>query len=273
MLPGELFLGIHMYGLMIGVGIVCCFLLLMYFFKKMNIKVKFSDFIFYNGIASIVFGFFSASFFQSFYNFLEDPSAGFVLGENITFLGGLIGGAACFLLVYLIFRNKYENKLIDVLTIIPIGITAAHGFGRVGCFFAGCCHGIPTDSIFGVQFPKFGYKVFPTQIYEALFLFILCGVMCLLFIKKKYQYNMSLYMLCYGIFRFFLEYLRGDDRGSLIPGLTPSQFLSVLMVIASVGIYFLTKYLLKRRAVQLACAEEKKGPEEVPVEAVEADEN
>ena len=90
-----------------------------------------------------------------------------------TIIGGLIGGVACFLIVYFVLvywlkPQKYKIRLYQVISIIPCCILIGHAFGRVGCFFAGCCHGIQTDSIFGVRFPEGPpYPVHPTQLYEA----------------------------------------------------------------------------------------------------------
>ena len=35
--------------------------------------------------------------------------------------------------------------LTDALPFIPIGIAIAHAFGRLGCFFGGCCFGYPAE--------------------------------------------------------------------------------------------------------------------------------
>ena len=47
MLPDPIFLNIHMYGVMIAVGILCAFLVLFYLTKKKGVDVRFTDFIFY----------------------------------------------------------------------------------------------------------------------------------------------------------------------------------------------------------------------------------
>ena len=239
----------HMYGIMIAVGILACFWLLFYYGKKRNVEDKFIDFIFYNGIASIAFGFFSAALFQATYNYIENPKNGFDLGGGITFIGGLIGGVITFLVVYVIFRKKYKSKLLDVVSFLPCCITLAHGFGRIGCFCAGCCYGLPTDSIFGVVFPNMEYlgKVHPTQLYEAVFLFLLCAVMFVLVMKWNFKHGLSVYLIAYGVFRFFIEYVRDDNRGGFIPGLSPSQFWSICMVVIGVGLIFLVNYLWKTR--------------------------
>ena len=72
-------------------------------------------------------------------------------------------------------------------------------------------------------------KLIPTQLLESLFLFILFGA--LMFINK---YNLGLYMISYGIFRFFIEYLRVDNRGSVLLGISPSQLISIIIVILGI---------------------------------------
>lgn len=252
MLPDKIFGLFYMYGLMIAVGILACFVVLFHFGKKRKIEEKFIDFVFYNAIVAIIVGFGSAALFQATYNYIENPSAGFNLDGGITFIGGLIGGIISFLVGYAIFRKKFQTRLVDIISIAPCCIIIAHAFGRVGCFFAGCCHGVETDSFLGVHFPKVPGKVHPTQLYEAIFLFALFTLCYLLFWKKNFKHNLSLYLIAYGIFRFFIEYLRGDDRGELLGFLSPSQFWSIMMIVGGVAVYFLLKWLFKKREIELA---------------------
>lgn len=248
MLPDPIFLNIHMYGVMIAVGILCAFLTLFYLTKKKGVDVRFTDFIFYNGIASIVVGFGFATLFQSTYNYIKNPYAGFELGSGMTFIGGLIGGVACFLAIYFIFRKKYTARLYEVISLLPCSILIAHAFGRIGCFFAGCCYGKETDSFLGVQFPDLPHPVHPTQLYEAAFLFVLFAVSVYLILKKDFKHNLSLYLIAYGVFRFLIEYVRGDDRGELVGFVSPSQFWSILMVVAGVAIIFVMNRILNKAA-------------------------
>ena len=241
-----------MYGVMIAVGILICFGCLTHYAKKIGLDEKFTDFVFFNGIAAIAVGFGSAALFQATYNYIENPAAGFNLGGGITFLGGLIGGVVCFLAVYFILRPRLSGRVIDILSLAPCIITVAHGFGRIGCFFAGCCYGKPTDSFLGVKFPHLATRVHPTQLYEAAFLFILFGVMSYLLLKKKFRHNMTVYLIAYGVFRFFNEMLRNDSRGALVAGLTPSQFWSLLMVVLGVALVFPLRYFYAKRDAELA---------------------
>ena len=57
---------------------------------------------------------------------------------------------------------------------------------------------------------------------------------------------MSVYLICYGIFRFCIEFLRDDSRGALVGGISPSQFWSIIMVVAGIGLIFLVEWLYKK---------------------------
>lgn len=248
MMPDPIFLNIHMYGIMIAIGVLCAFATLFAVAKQKSIDGKFTDFVFYNGLVSIAVGFGSAALFQAIYDYIENPSAGFHFNGGLTFIGGLIGGVICFLLIYALFRKKYTARLYQVISILPCSILIAHAFGRVGCFFAGCCYGKETDSFLGVQFPDLPNPVHPTQLYEAAFLFVMFAICLYLVIKKEFKHNLSVYLVAYGIFRFFLEYLRDDHRGALVGSISPSQFWSVLMVVAGVVVFFIVRRIYRKAA-------------------------
>ena len=253
MLPNPLFLNVHMYGIMIAVGILFAFLVLFRYSKKLGLPGKLTDLVYCDGIVSILLGFGFAALFQATYNYIEHPENGFHLGEGITFLGGMIGGTVVYLIIWMIFRKKVPGNLYDIMPVIPCMITVGHAFGRIGCFFAGCCYGKPTDSIFGVQFPGAYFeqlgKVHPTQLYEAAFLFVLFGVLTWLLLKKKFQYTMTVYLASYGVFRFLIEFLRYDDRGQLGKLLSPSQTMSLVFLGLAVLAFFLQRRYLKNKPV------------------------
>jgi len=248
MCPEPIFLNVHLYGVMIAIGILACFFILYFFGKIKGVNPAFTDFVFYNGIASIAVGFFTANLFQAIYNYIDNPDAGFTLkNSGITFIGGLLGGIVTFLLVYLIFRKKVKGKLTDIVSIAPCCILIAHAFGRVGCFFAGCCYGKETNSFLGVKFPDLPHAVHPTMLYEAIFLFALFAICSILLIKFDFKHNLSVYLVAYGLFRFLIEYLRGDFRGGFIPGISPSQFWSLLMIIGGIVLYFGLEFYFKKQ--------------------------
>ena len=260
MYPKELFLGIKPYGLLIAVGLLGCFAVLFTYNKKKPVDKAFTDEVFYIGVAAIFLGFLSATLFQSVYNYIANPEEGFHFG-GMTFIGGLIGGVASFLIIYFIFRKRLHGRLLDIISMVPCCITIAHAFGRLGCLMAGCCHGaylgdepvvggllmegtIQTSS--GVWVSHTGYFV-PTQLYEAVFLFILFGLFSFLWLKFSFKHNMSLYLVLYGIFRFIIEFFRYDDRGQFLgTSISPSQFWSILMVVLGIALFFLFNYFWKK---------------------------
>ena len=227
----ELFLGLYPYDICFVGGIFVCLMMFNAYTKKKGMSYKVQNFYLYVSFAAIFGGLGSAFLFQAVYNWIANGVFEF---GGITFLGGLIGGALIFLLGYKLFAKEEERAVFMdiVVEAAPPCILIAHAIGRIGCFFGGCCHGIETTSWLGVQFPGDAHKVYPTQLFESAFLFMLCGVTSFLYMKKNIKHNMEIYLISYGIFRFLLEFIRGDDsRGAFVPGLTPSQFQSILLVL------------------------------------------
>lgn len=144
MLPDALFWKVHMYGIMVALGVLAAFGVLYLYSKKMKIDLSFTDFLFYDGIVSVLLGFGCAALFQGVYNYIENPAAGFNLKGGITFLGGMLGGAAVFIGVYLLLRRRLKGRLVSTeygfpaLSVLPCCVLIGHSLGRVGCFFAGC---------------------------------------------------------------------------------------------------------------------------------------
>lgn len=245
---------VNLYGISIAVGILICIFVLRFLGKKQKVDSKFLDFVETLGYAVILIGFFSAALFQAVYDYIEKGTFD-LFGSGLTFIGGLIGGAGSFILIYYFMRKKLTGKIVDILPIAPACIAIAHAFGRLGCFFAGCCGGRLAQEgelfyFLAVNFPPTAQQPglrYPTQLFECVFLLILFAVIFILVYKKSFKYGFVIYLASYGVWRFFIEILRGDDRGSFVPGLTPSQFWSIIMVVGAVPVYFLIKYLLRER--------------------------
>ena len=264
MYPDNLFsifgVGIDLYSIFFVVGIIVCLLFTIFAMKKCGYSSTARDTIITIGILAIVFGLLTAVLFQAFYDFIADPSHGFHIEGGMTFIGGLIGGVISFIGVYFLyvyvinprlkeksfFKSNMNKGIWYLVRIAPISITIAHGFGRIGCLFAGCCHGEPTEEWYGIWNETLGAKAVPTQLYEAIFLFTLSIVMAVLLFKFHLKDNMAIYLVSYGIWRFIIEYFRADYRGNFIPGLSPSQFWSIVMVITGIAVFFIYRYFDKK---------------------------
>ena len=95
------------------------------------------------------------------------------------------------------------------------------------------------------------HPVLPTQLFEAIFEFLLFAFMVIFRRKFKYS-NAEIYLISYGIFRFILEFWRGDDRGSTGLFFSPSQILSIVLVITGVLIIlFKRKVIFKKLYAKL----------------------
>ena len=159
----------------------------------------------------------------------------------MTFYGGLVPGIAAFILMYRFYYLRNNPPIFKkILVIAPACVAIGHAFGRIGCFLSGCCYGVTTGTSLDVNFPGIGPHL-PTQLIEMAFLFIL-GALLLVFAFKHYtNYTAVIYLFAYSIFRFVLEFFRGDERGQLV-GLSPSQYWCILLFLgAGVLLYFYKK--------------------------------
>jgi len=230
------------YSILLLLGVIASLVIFKSYSKHYKLDPDWTYSILMLGVISALAGIVSATLFQLLFNVLENN--GIDSYFSMTFFGGLLGGATCFLLIYFLrIKKKYPNaNFIEVLTIAPACITAAHGLGRIGCFCAGCCYGIETDSPLGMKFPHLDHAVYPTQLFEAIFLFILCAVLFYLAYKKHFKYTMCVYLTGYGIFRFCIEFIRGDDRGAYLFGiLSPSQVFSIAAILIAIGLFIYLK--------------------------------
>jgi phosphatidylglycerol---prolipoprotein diacylglyceryl transferase len=177
--------------------------------------------------------------------FLERPMLYFsqpnLLLDN--FSGGFVFyGSFVIAIVYVIwYLRKNHIPLLPMLDILAITTLISHSIGRIGCFMAGCCYGLPTSSRFGIVFPNSNpVSVHPTQLYEAFVLFsIMIGLLILRKIKHFDGQLFILYVGLYALSRVFLELFRGDDRGYIIQNIiSPSQLIALILFTISLFFYF-----------------------------------
>jgi phosphatidylglycerol:prolipoprotein diacylglycerol transferase len=150
----------------------------------------------------------------------------FWTGGGFVFYGGFIGAAIyCLLFNYLIL----PLSLSFIWPMIP-ALTLGHGVGRLGCLLAGCCFGKETDLWWGIF--MHGHYRHPTQLLEALGLISL-GIY---FLKSHADKKILLirYLIFYGLLRFAIEALRGDEIRGLWGPLSTSQWISLLLISAGI---------------------------------------
>jgi phosphatidylglycerol:prolipoprotein diacylglycerol transferase len=169
--------------------------------------------------------------------FLNDPSELIALARSGgVFYGGLILAVS----VALLYIRKIGLPLWTTCDVFAPGIALGHVVGRMGCFFAGCCWGKPTDVPWAITFTNpfaaanvgtpLNVPLHPTQLYEAGAEALILGIL-LATERRGRPYpgrTFWLYMLLYAISRFIIEFYRNDPRGAVMMFST-SQFISLLL--------------------------------------------
>lgn len=250
-------LHIASYSLMVLLGAICFTVISIAIFEKLEkVDQKITNrilIISIFGFAALVgFAFIANSIFHS----IEEGKI--VLG-GITWLGGVLGAFPVMIFLIHKFCPMVKGEALECFNLLIPGIVVAHGFGRVGCFLGGCCYGAVTDSIFGVSFPDGSMAanqypsatggslpVFPTQLFEAVFDCLLFIVMMILY-KKAKKHFLEIYAFSYGTFRFLLEFIRGDDRGATGINLSPSQIMSIMLIVGGIVVLLYNKKIIFKK--------------------------
>lgn len=170
---------------------------------------------------------------------------GSFLHSGIVYLGGLLGYLGT-LRILCCFKGRNWNEISNITAVI---IPLFHVFGRIGCFFGGCCYGAESNSLIAIPYRivlEDGQWVnrIPVQLMESiveLCLFVLCYYWYKKKIKKEKEWNsqmLSWYLLLYSIWRFIIEFWRDDDVRGVFGCISFSQIISVLMFVGCIkGIF------------------------------------
>jgi phosphatidylglycerol---prolipoprotein diacylglyceryl transferase len=153
-----------------------------------------------------------------------------ILGSGRSITGALIGGfvAAEFAKPLLGYTMPPNDRFAAVL---PFSI----GIGRIGCALTGCCLGAPHAGAWSVTYAD-GIARYPAQIFEAVFHFT-AGLIFVWCVKKKLFFGrlFAIYLLSYGAFRFFTEFIRATpkDFGSY----SAYQLFAVMMILLGTAFF------------------------------------
>jgi phosphatidylglycerol:prolipoprotein diacylglycerol transferase len=169
------------------------------------------------------------------------------LHTGIVFYGGLIGFLLSFVLICKIWNKKIDYRLLDLAVVcIPL----FHFWGRIGCFFAGCCYGTETHSDFSVLYTTHIKEEIvtasriPIQLVEAVTNMIIFLVLLKLLSKEKFEgHLMKIYLFIYAIMRIILEFFRGDLVRGIWHGVSFSQMTSIIIFM----VCFISIFIKKER--------------------------
>jgi len=174
--------------------------------------------------------------------FAAHPLKIFALWEGgLIFHGGMVGATAA--AVYYMRRHAIPWR--PAFDSLAVGMPVGQALGRVGCFMAGCCYGAPSSLPWAVTFTNpeslcpVKEQLHPSQLYEALLLMGVFGILYRLRTRKRFQGQLMLtYFALAGAVRFCTEFVRnpGDYRGPIIFANMPLTQVTALVIAVVSGV-------------------------------------
>ena len=165
-----------------------------------------------------------------------------ILLNGMVFYGGLFG----FLAAVHIYLKKYRLERPLFWDYAAPCLPLFHAFGRIGCFFSGCCHGLESERL-GLVFARSiggpsDRPIFPLQLVGSACEFCLFAAV-LLFEKRHRGEGKALYfyLTVYAVGRFIYEFFRGDEIRGIYAGLSVSQWISLMLLAAMLVRFFIRK--------------------------------
>ena len=162
-----------------------------------------------------------------------------ITNGGFVFYGGLFGAISAVFLISRIKKKPARHLLNYYVPAFPV----FHIFGRIGCFFAGCCYGIPSS--FGIVLPEVDAQPrLPVQLFESAYNLLIVTILLIYEYrcqKREKPYNLlTLYLFLYAPYRFIIEFFRGDVLRGTFGLLSTSQWISLISLLA-IAIIFVCK--------------------------------
>jgi len=244
---------IHSYGFLLALGFLVGLLVAARAATKENIdKTVVYDLGIYLTIAALV-GSKLLFLITDLNYYIDHPTEIFSL-TTLRSGGVYYGGLALATLTGIWITSKKNLPVWKVTDFCAPGIALGQAIGRLGCFAAGCCYGNPTSQPWGVTFQNkysqefvgvpLGISLHPTQLYQAVANFLIFGLLWIGLKKKRFDGQIFiLYLFCYSVVRFLIEFLRGDTaRGFVFDGIfSTSQLISLLLLPIIVVLYLMLR--------------------------------
>ena len=188
-------------------------------FTNKNIAIFFIMFFILAIITGKLFTFVAYGFKTSFWN------------SKLSAYGGLIG----VVIASFIYEKIYPSKG-KVIKYTTLSLPLIYSFTKIGCFFVGCCYGIPYNGLFAVTYPHIMNKsLFPIQFLEIIVFF---GIFLFCNTNKNRKDITYITFLLIAIFKFLLDFLRYSHINQI---LSPNQIFSIFLFILALIIYYKRK--------------------------------
>ena len=239
-------LTVHTYGFMMAVGVGTALWFIYVQAKKAGLDAPLLlDAAFYTIIVSLI-GAKLILFLSDVSRFLSSPKELFSLAQS----GGVFQGGLTFGVIFALwYFRKRKIPTWRAADLVAPALAMGHGFGRIGCFSAGCCYGSECAAPWSVVFKSeyaheltgipLNVHVHPVQLYEAALNFLNFGILFFVLRRKTFGGQVfSLYIVNYSIIRFITEYFRGDhaEKVYFIRGVTPFVSLSYPQLFCILGV-------------------------------------
>lgn len=227
---------IPLYAICILLSLVANVLVTFLIAKKRKFpKIELICLLLYENIGIIV----GAKLFTLFNNFNRLKEVGF-LKIGLSSYGAVIGA----LIGIIIFNIQFKFSIQSMKNIIFPGIPLMYSIGKIGCFLAGCCHGIEYDHIFSVTYNYSvkaisGVSYFPVQICETIvFLLIFIYVIRKVFNDKFDNVEFYISLIMCACAKFLLDFLRISHVNKII---SVNQIVSLIFIIVSIVLLYREK--------------------------------
>jgi len=221
------------YAIMLTSGIIAAFAVVWFRAKSRNLD---PDMVYDFAIVGIPFGMIGARLYYVIFeweNYRNNLAEIFnIRGGGLAIHGAVIGGFGS-VVIYLLIKKQ---KPVDWMDLAFIGLPLGQAIGRWGNYFNSEAHGGPTDLPWAIYAD--GEWVHPTFLYESIWCFLLFLLLLYLDVKKPgfKGRNICIYMVLYGIERFFVEGLRTDSL--YIGSFKQAQVISVFTIVMGIVLWF-----------------------------------
>jgi phosphatidylglycerol---prolipoprotein diacylglyceryl transferase len=220
--------------------------------RRLGLPVaRFYDMVFFMSVAALAGAYllYVALHYQSY---LANPWQFFnFLKGGLVFYGGLLGAlaVACF------YPGRHGFSWRVGMDALAVGLPLGMSLGRLGCFSVGCCFGRPSDLTWAVSFPLHRLGVVlprhPTQLYEALLMLLVFGMIYALRRRKRFDGELMVtYLFLASWARFGVEFYRGreDYRGPDFWGLPLTQICALFLALTSGALWWWWRHSHQKKA-------------------------
>jgi phosphatidylglycerol:prolipoprotein diacylglycerol transferase len=229
-------LDIHTYGVLLAIG---CIVGLAVAARRARREGVDSERIADLGALLIVSGMVGGKLFHILF-FWDDFIAGWraeglrSLREGFVFYGGFIVAS----LAGVVYARRKRLPVARLADIFAPSVALGHAFGRLGCFFNGCCFGRACTLPWAVRFPPphvmADIPVHPTELYEVFGNLAIFAGLSMFYRHKRFDGQIWWwYVLSYGVLRFLVDFFRGDYATHYFGVLTIGHLIAITMIVVA----------------------------------------